>query len=124
MVDFTYYCYRCGAKNDLDLPAPDAPDFHHTDLKCNSCGDGTRVLASSCPNPSCARYVYWINDFSIPEMVEGFAKFMVHNMQAMIDKAAQQGATISIDTPENYPLQASCPCGTKFSIDLPIPDLD
>ena len=49
---------------------------------------------------------------------------MVHNMQAMIDKAAMQGATIGIDTPDNYPINASCPCGAKFTVEIPIPDLD
>jgi len=61
---------------------------------------------------------------SIPDLVSGFAKYMVHNMQAMIDKAAMQGATIEIDTPDKYPIKASCPCGERFSVDIPIPDLD
>ena len=61
---------------------------------------------------------------SIPGLVEGFAKYMVHNMQAMIDKAAMQGATIGIDTPDKYPINASCPCGTNFTVEIPIPDLD
>jgi len=124
MVDFTYYCYRCGAKNTLELPAPAAPDYHHADVKCSSCGDGTRILLSSCPNESCSRYVFWVTDISIPDLVKGFAKYMVHNMQAMIDQAAQQGARISIDTPEKYPINASCPCGTKFTVEIEIPDLD
>lgn len=124
MVDFTYFCYRCGAENRLELPAPNAPDYHHTDLTCNSCGDGTRVLLASCPNPDCSHYVYWINDISIPDVVTGFAKYMVHNMQTMIDKAAMQGASITIDTPEKYPINAKCPCGTEFSVDINIPDLD
>jgi len=124
MVNFTYYCYRCGAKNDLELPAPKAPDYHHEGLKCASCGDETRVLLSSCPNPDCSHYVYWIDDISIPDVVVGFAKYMVHNMQTMIDKAALQGATVSIDTPDRYPINARCPCGTNFSVDIVIPDLD
>jgi hypothetical protein len=61
---------------------------------------------------------------SIPDTVKGFAKYMVHHMQALIDQAARQGASISIDTPDNYPISATCPCGTTFSIELPIPDLD
>ncbi|MBD3408014.1 MAG: hypothetical protein GF411_17980 [Candidatus Lokiarchaeota archaeon] len=122
-VDFTYYCYRCGGKNTLNLPAPNAPAYHHQDLTCNNCGDGTRVLVSHCPNCS-NQYVYWIDDLHIPNLVQGFAKYMVHNMQAMIDKAAQQGARISIDTPEKFPINAACPCGAKFSIDIEIPDLD
>jgi len=124
MVDFQYYCYRCGGLNKLDLPAPDAPDYHHAELTCGSCGDGTRVLISSCPNPDCTHYVFWITDISIPDVVVGFAKYMVHNMQSMIDKAALQGATIGIDTPDTYPINASCPCGTEFSVDIVIPDLD
>jgi len=61
---------------------------------------------------------------SIPDLVSGFAKYMVHNMQAIIDKAAMQGATISIDTPDKYPINASCPCGAKFAVEMTIPDLD
>lgn len=61
---------------------------------------------------------------SIPALVQGFAKYMVHNMQTMIDKAAMQGATISIDTPSTYPISADCPCGQKFAVEIPIPDLD
>jgi len=61
---------------------------------------------------------------SIPDLVRGFAKYMVHNMQALIDKAAIQGSTISIDTPEIYPIHATCPCGVKFAVEIPIPDLD
>ena len=49
---------------------------------------------------------------------------MVHNMQALIDKAAIQGATISIDTPDSYPISATCPCGEHLSIEIGIPDLD
>ena len=49
---------------------------------------------------------------------------MVHNMQAMIDKAAMQGATISIDTPDKYPINATCPCGANFAVEIDIPDLD
>lgn len=124
MVDFSYYCYRCGHLNELPLDSPDAPAYNHVDLTCGKCGDGTRVLLASCPNPDCKQYVYWINDISIPEIVTGFAKYMVHNMQTMIDKAALQGAEISIDTPHNYPINASCPCGTDFSVDITIPDLD
>jgi DNA-directed RNA polymerase subunit RPC12/RpoP len=124
IVNFVYYCYRCGAENNLDLPAPDAPEYHHADIKCSSCGDGTRVLLSSCPNDACGRYVYWIDDMSIPDLVQGFAKYMVHNMQALIDQAATQGVNLEIDTPNKYPINASCPCGTTFSVEIDIPDLD
>jgi hypothetical protein len=61
---------------------------------------------------------------SIPDLVRGFARYMVHNMQAMIDRAAMQGATLAIDTPDKYPISATCPCGEQFSIEIPIPDLD
>ncbi len=61
---------------------------------------------------------------SIPELVGGFAKYMVHNMQALIDKAAIQGASISIDTPDIYPINATCPCGEQISVEISIPDLD
>jgi len=121
-INFEYYCYRCGAKNELSLPCPTAPNYHHTELQCQSCGDGTRVLLSHCP--SCTRFVYWINDLSIPDLVSGFARYMVHNMQVMIDKAAMQGATISIDTPNKYPINAACPCGASFAVEIDIPDLD
>ncbi|RLI55974.1 MAG: hypothetical protein DRO87_03080 [Candidatus Thorarchaeota archaeon] len=121
-VDFSYYCYRCGSKNTLNLPCPPAPEYHETELTCSSCGDGTRVILSHCPK--CSRYVYWISDMSIPSLVEGFAKYMVHSMQIMIDNAARQGATISIDTPETYPINARCPCGESFAVEIPIPDLD
>ncbi len=121
-IDFEYYCYRCGTKNALNLPCPNAPEYHHTELTCSSCGDGTRLITSHCP--SCSRFVYWIDDMSIPDLVSGFAKYMVHNMQTMIDKAAMQGATISIDTPDKYPINASCPCGAKFAVEMAIPDLD
>ena len=121
-INFEYYCYRCGTKNALTLPCPNAPEYHHTELTCSSCGDGTRLTLSHCP--SCSRFVYWIDDMSIPDLVSGFAKYMVHNMQTMIDKAAIQGATISIDTPDKYPINASCPCGGKFAVEIEIPDLD
>ena len=49
---------------------------------------------------------------------------MVHNMQTMIDKAALQGAVIEIDTPDRYPINASCPCGEQFAVEIAIPDLD
>lgn len=61
---------------------------------------------------------------SIPEIVTGFAKYMVHHMQTMIDKAAVQGAILEIDTIDKYPISASCPCGEKLTIEIPIPDLD
>ena len=121
-INFEYYCYRCGAKNELTLPCPTAPNYHHSELQCKSYGDGTRVLLSHCP--SCTRFVYWINDLSIPDLVSGFARYMVHNMQSMIDKAAMQGATISIDTPNKYPINAACPCGANFAVEIDIPDLD
>ena len=121
-IDFEYYCYRCGTKNTLNLPCPNAPEYHHTELTCSSCGDGTRLILSHCP--SCSRFVYWIDDMSIPDLVSGFARYMVHNMQTMIDKAAMQGASISIDTPDKYPINASCPCGAKFAVEMAIPDLD
>ena len=120
--DFIYHCYRCGAKNQYDLPKPIAPDYHHASLTCMSCGDDTNVLLSHCPN--CHRYVFWINDMSIPDTVSGFAKYMVHHMQALIDQAARQGVSVSIDTPDNYPITTTCPCGTTFDVKLPIPDLD
>lgn len=121
-VDFVYYCYRCGTKNSPNLPCPPAPEYHETELTCSNCGDGTRVILSHCPQ--CTRYVYWINDISIPNLVHGFAKYMVHNMQTMIDKAAMQGASISIDTPDKYPINAKCPCGGTFAVEIDIPDLD
>jgi hypothetical protein len=49
---------------------------------------------------------------------------MVHNLQGLIDSAARQNAEISIDTPDKYPIHAGCPCGTRFAVELPIPDLD
>ncbi len=122
ITDFTYYCYRCGEKNSLDAEIPKAPDYHHQEIVCGSCGDGTRVLLTGCPD--CEKYVYWINDLNIPNLVNSFSKYMVHNMQAMIDRAAQQGARISIDTPEKYPINATCPCGAKFAVELAMPDLD
>ncbi len=61
---------------------------------------------------------------SIPDLVSGFARYMVHNMQALIDKAAMQGAEISIDTPHIYPINATCPCGEKLTVEIAIPDLD
>ncbi|TFG94157.1 hypothetical protein E4H12_15700 [Candidatus Thorarchaeota archaeon] len=121
-INFEYYCYRCGTKNTLALPCPNAPDYHHTELTCSSCGDGTRLILSHCP--SCSRFVYWIDDMSIPDLVSGFAKYMVHNMQTMIDKAAIQGATIGIDTPDKYPINSNYPCGAKFTVEISIPDLD
>ena len=121
-INFEYHCYRCGTKNTLTLPCPNAPEYHHAELQCRSCGDGTRVLLTHCPK--CERFVYWIDDMSIPDLVTGFAKYMVHNMQVLIDQAAMQDATIGIDTPEIYPIHANCPCGENFSIDIKIPDLD
>jgi len=121
-VNFDYYCYRCGTKNQRVLPCPIAPDYHFSDLQCRSCGDGTRVILSHCP--SCSRFIYWIDDVSIPDLVIGFAKYMVHNMQTMIDKAALQGAVIEIDTHDKYPINASCPCGERFAVEISIPDLD
>lgn len=120
--DFIYHCYRYGSKTDLDLPKPKAPDYYHASITCKKCADSTHVLISHCPN--CDRYVYWIDDMSIPDLVSGFAKYMVHHMQRLIDQAARQGAIINIDTPDNYPISASCPCGTTFNVELPIPDLD
>jgi hypothetical protein len=61
---------------------------------------------------------------AIPDLVNGMAKYMVHNLQTLIDRAAMQGASIEIDTPNTYPIAASCPCGEQFSIEIPIPDLD
>ena len=122
ITDFTYYCYRCGGKNALDVEIPKDPAYHHQEITCSSCGDSTRVILAGCPD--CEKYVYWINDLNIPGIVSGFAKYMVHNMQAMIDRAAQQGARISIDTPENYPVKATCPCGARFTVELVMPDLD
>jgi DNA-directed RNA polymerase subunit RPC12/RpoP len=120
--EISYFCYRCGEENKLDLPMPNAPQYHHTNLTCKKCGDGTYILVSHCP--SCSRYVYWIDDMCIPDLVVGFARYMVHNMQALIDKAAVKGASVSIDTPSTYPINADCPCGEKLSIEIPIPDLD
>ncbi len=120
--DFIYYCYRCGAENQIDLPKPKAPDYHHTSITCKNCADSTYVLISHCPN--CHRFVYWIDDMSIPDLVNGFGKYMVHNMQALIDRAATQDVSISIDTPDNYPINATCPCGTTLTVELSIPDLD
>jgi hypothetical protein len=121
-VEFEYYCYRCGSKNALTLQCPSAPQYQIQDLRCKGCGDATKVLLSHCPN--CSRYVYWITDFDLPAIVGGFARYMVQNMQAMIDRAAQQGATIGIDTPDRYPIRSSCACGTKFAVEIRIPDLD
>jgi hypothetical protein len=121
-VNFEYFCYRCGSKNELVLPCPNAPEYHHSNLLCKSCGDGTRVIISHCP--SCSRFIYWIDDMAIPDLVNGMAKYMVHNLQTLIDRAAMQGASIEIDTPNTYPIAASCPCGEQFSIEIPIPDLD
>jgi hypothetical protein len=120
--DFSYFCYRCGGENKLKLPMPNAPEYHHASLTCAKCGDKTHILLSHCP--SCTRFVYWINDISIPDLVAGFARYMVHNMQALIDKAAAQGASISIDTPAIYPINATCPCGENLSVEIEIPDLD
>lgn len=120
--EFTYFCYRCGTKNVLDLELPTAPDYHHLDVECTNCGDGTHAILSKCPK--CSRYVYWINDLSIPEVVDGFSRYMVHRLQVLIDQAAQHGVRLSIDTPDNYPLNATCPCGERFAIEIPIPDLD
>jgi hypothetical protein len=120
--EFRYFCYRCGGENRLELPMPNAPEYHHASLTCTNCGDGTHILVSHCP--SCSRFVYWINDMAIPDLVGGFARYMVHNMQALIDKAAMKGASISIDTPDKYPINATCPCGEKISVEISIPDLD
>lgn len=49
---------------------------------------------------------------------------MIHNMQKMIDRAAQDGVQIDIDTTDKFPINATCPCGHRFSVDIPIPDLD
>ena len=81
-VNFEYYCYRCGAKNQITLPCPTAPEFHHLDLQCRSCGDGTRVILSHCP--SCSTFIYWIDDMSIPELVTGFAA-----VASILDKVGQ-----------------------------------
>ena len=121
MVDFEYYCYRCGTQNKLEIPALKAPDYHHQELACTSCGDTTHALLSHCPN--CERYVFWIDDMSIPDLVQGFSKYMVHHMQVMIDQAAHQGAKISVDTAETFPIVAGCPCGSQFQVEIKIPDL-
>jgi hypothetical protein len=49
---------------------------------------------------------------------------MTTNMQGLIDRAAQQGARVSIDTVDKFSIPAACPCGQRFNIDIPIPDLD
>jgi argonaute-like protein implicated in RNA metabolism and viral defense len=94
------------------------------DLTCESCGDATHVLLSACPNESCDSFVYWINDLAIPKLVKTFAKYFVHNMQTVIDRAAVQGIEIGIDTTDNFPLNASCSCGSRFAVEISIPDLD
>lgn len=123
MVNFTYYCYLCGTKNSLELPAPDAPDYHHADLKCSECGNSKHVLLSSCPGEECNRYVYWINDISVPSLVTGFAEYMVQKIQKLIDSAAEQGVKIGISTPKTFPINAKCPCGSELTVEIEICDL-
>ena len=48
---------------------------------------------------------------------------MVHHMQVMIDKAAHQGANISVDTAEVFPIVTKCPCGKEFRVEIKIEDL-
>ncbi len=60
---------------------------------------------------------------SIPSLVQGFSKYMVHHMQVMIDQAAHQGASISVDTAEKFPIVAACPCGEQFQVEIVIEDL-
>jgi transcription elongation factor Elf1 len=121
---FEYYCYRCGHHNSIQTEIPEAPGYNHESLACESCGDETHVLLSACPSKSCDSFVYWINDLAIPQLVKTFAKYFVHNTQTVIDRAAMKGIEIGIDTTDNFPLNASCSCGSRFTVEISIPDLD
>jgi hypothetical protein len=121
---YSYYCYRCGGRNTIQADVPKAPDFTHIRLVCEHCGDKTNVLLSGCPDESCNGYAFWINDLAIPDLVKSLAKYFVQNLQTVIDSAAMRGFNIGIDTTENFTLRAKCSCGSPFTIDIPIPDLD
>lgn len=122
MVNFTYYCYLCGTKNSLKLPAPEAPENHHADLKCEKCGNNTQVLTSSYPGEECNRYLYWINDSSVPSLVTGFAEYMIQNMQKLIDSAAEQCVKIGIETPNTFPIHAKRSCGSELTVEIEVCD--
>ena len=111
MGEFQYHCYRCGGHNAIQIDIPKGPDYAHTGLQCKHCGDGTHVLLSACPSETCEGYVYWINDFAIPDMIKSLARYFVHNLQTVIDKAAMKGFNIGIDTTEKFTLNAGCSCG-------------
>lgn len=124
MPQFQYYCYRCGSPNKIEVDIPKAPDYAHVPVMCSSCGDGTNVLLSSCPVERCGGFVFWINDLAIPDLVHKFARYFVHNIQTLIDRAAMKGFNVGIDTTDKFPLNARCSCGTIFQIEIAIPDTD
>ncbi|MHA2378543.1 MAG: hypothetical protein ACXADO_09600 [Candidatus Thorarchaeota archaeon] len=121
-IDLRYHCYICGHPVDLSPVVPAAPNFSQVEMHCSSCGDGTHLMLTSCPD--CEKGVkYILSDLDFPEEVLRLSNAYVQLIGGIRDSLSEV-ADFNVPLPKRWSVRLTCECGRVYSAEIPLPQLD
>ena len=119
-VPFSYYCYVCGAKNEIEPEVPEAPKMKEYDVVCSQCEDRTHILITACPK--CKKGVqYFLSDLDFPEEITRLGGAYVKLIEAIKNGIKDHVEEFEVPLPKRWTVGLECSCGEKYTAEIPLP---
>ena len=118
-VPFSYFCYVCGAKNEIEPEVPQAPKMKEYEVTCNNCDDRTHILITSCPE--CKKGIqYFLSDLDFPEEIKRLSGTYVKLIEAIKNGLSEHIEEFNVPLPKRWTVGLDCSCGTKYTAEIPL----
>jgi DNA-directed RNA polymerase subunit RPC12/RpoP len=118
-----YFCYVCGHQNDLILKIPNAPEMSRNEITCPKCGDVTNLLLTACPHCNKA-FKYFLSDLDFPHELTSLASAYVRLISGIKKSLTGIVKDFNVPLPKRWSVNLDCQCGEKYSVEIPLPQME
>lgn len=119
---FSYFCHKCGQRNDTTLEAPLAPKMDSIEIVCEKCGDRIHVMATACPD--CKKsYKYFLSDLDFPNEIQQLGGAYIKLIDGIRRSLADIAKEFSVPAPKRWSVKLTCECGKNYAAEIPLPQL-
>ncbi len=117
---FSYFCHKCGQRNDTTLEIPLAPKMDSIEVVCEKCGDRTSVMATACPECRDS-YRYFMSDLDFPNELQQLGAAYVKLIDGIKRNLADVVREFNVPTPKRWSVKLTCECGKNYTAEIPLP---